>query len=206
MRNEQPIDDYLRALDRVNQDISREAIDRAIEILYETWRSGGTVFTMGNGGSASTATHFTCDLAKSANAPGKRRLRAVCLVDNIPLVSAWANDSGFASIFAEQLEPWLVEVDALVGFSVHGGSGFGDAGPWSQNLGRAMALAKDRGAKIIGFSGFGGGAMKELADVCIVVPIDTEPFGTPLVESYHVVLHHLICTALKQRIAETEDE
>jgi D-sedoheptulose 7-phosphate isomerase len=127
-------------------------------------------------------------------------------VDNVPLVSAWTNDSGFGSIFAEQLEPWLSEGDVVISLSVHGGSGEGDAGPWSQNIVRALCLAKERGARVIGFSGFGGGAVKDLADVCIVVPADSEPLGTPLVESCHVVLHHLICTALKERIARDGKE
>lgn len=65
-----------------------------------------------------------------------------------------------------------------------------------------MHLAKERGAKILGFSGFDGGLMKEMADVCLVVPAYSEPLGTALVESFHVVLHHLICTALRQKIKE----
>jgi D-sedoheptulose 7-phosphate isomerase len=125
------------------------------------------------------------------------------LGDNIPLVSALTNDSGFESIFVEQLRPCLKTGDLVVGLSVHGGSGAGELGPWSQNLVQAVALAKERGARTIGFSGFGGGALKGLTDVCIVVPWDSEPLGTLLVESYHVALHHLICGALKQRIADS---
>lgn len=194
------LEDYLEALAAIAHTLPRQAIEDAVSILFQAWREGKTVFTMGNGGSASTATHFACDLAKTASVPGRPRLKATALVDNIPLVSAWTNDSGFGSIFAEQLEPWLSEGDVVISLSVHGGSGEGDAGPWSQNIVRALRLAKERGARVIGFSGFGGGAMKDLADVCIVVPADSEPLGTPLVESCHVVLHHLICTALKERI------
>ena len=127
----------------------------------------------------------------------------MALGDNVPLVSAWTNDNGFGSIFAEQLEPWLQAGDVVIGISVHGGSGMGEAGAWSQNLPRAVALAKQRGAKVIGLSGFGGGALGEMADVCMVVPLDSEPFGTPLIESYHLTLHHLICLALKQKIADS---
>lgn len=194
------IGEYLKALERVNSSVDRRAVRKAVDILLEAWREGRTVFTMGNGGSASTATHFAADLAKCTMVPGKPRFKVISLNDNVPLTSAWTNDSGFGSIFAEQMEPWLREGDVLVGFSVHGGSGSGEAGPWSQNLVRAMALAKERKAKIVGFSGFDGGVMKEITDVCLVVPIDSEPLGTPLVESYHVVLHHLICLALKERI------
>jgi len=199
------IDDYLETLQEVTRSLPRRQIQQAIDILYDCWHQGGTVFTMGNGGSASTATHFACDLAKSTIVPGRRRLKTMALVDNIPLVSAWSNDSGFGSIFAEQLEPWLSEGDVLIGLSVHGGSGVGDAGPWSQNLSRAIGLAQERGARVIGFSGFDGGALKEMADLCLVIPVDEEPLATPLVESYHVLLHHLICTALRLRIAENHD-
>jgi len=200
------IDVYLDAVQEIGRALRREDIERAVDLLYEAWRHGKAVFTMGNGGSASTATHLACDLAKCTIVPGRRRFKAMALADNVPLVSAWTNDSGFGSIFAEQLEPWLQEGDVVIGLSVHGGSGAGDAGPWSQNLLRAVSLAKERGAKVIGFSGFDGGALKEMADVCLVIPIDEEPLGTPLVESYHAVLHHLICTALRLRIAESSDE
>jgi D-sedoheptulose 7-phosphate isomerase len=197
---------YLDTVQDIGRALPHEDIQRVVDILYGAWHQGRAVFTMGNGGSASTATHLACDLAKCTIVPGRRRLRVMALVDNTPLVSAWINDSGFGSIFAEQLEPWLSEGDVLIGLSVHGGSGAGEAGPWSQNLPRAVSLAKERGATVIGFSGFDGGALREMADVCLVIPIDEEPLGTPLVESYHVLLHHLICTALKLRIAEDENE
>ena len=200
------IRNYLSEVGRIAVDISVEDIEKAIEILFDAWKRGRQIFICGNGGSASTATHLACDLAKTTIVSDAKRFKVMALVDNTPLVSAWTNDSGFGSIFAEQLKPWLEEDDVVVGISVHGGSGEGDAGPWSQNLGRAIALAKERGARIIGFSGFGGGAIKEMADVCVVVPIDKEPLGTPLVESYHVVIHHLICSALKQRIVEDANE
>lgn len=196
------IDEYLQAMEEVGRGLPRAEIRRAVDILYVCWRRGGVVFAAGNGGSASTATHLACDLAKATIVPGRQRLKTVSLADNIPLNSAWTNDSGFASVFAEQLEPWLTEKDVLVALSVHGGSEEGDADPWSQNLPRAVALARQRGGRVIGLSGFGGGALARSADVCIVVPIDTEPLGTPLVESWHVAVHHLLCVALRERIEE----
>jgi D-sedoheptulose 7-phosphate isomerase len=200
MQNGTYITTYLDRMARITREIPRADIDHAIDILFDAWSRGSAVYVMGNGGSASTAAHLACDLAKYTITDGKPRFRVMGLNDNAPLVSAWTNDSGFGSIFVEQLRPWLAAGDVLVGISVHGGSGSGQAGPWSQNLGQAMALARERGARTIGFSGFTGGAMKEMADACIVVPIDEEPLGTPLVESWHVVLHHLICFTLRQRI------
>ena len=202
MQNAEFIELYFNELERIIGSIDRKKIDEVIETLFEVWRNDGTVFIMGNGGSASTATHFVCDLAKVTIVKDKKRFKVIGLTDNVPLVSAWTNDSGFGSIFVEQLRPFLKEGDVLIGLSVHGGSGEGEAGPWSQNLVQAMKLAQERRAKIIGFSGFDGGAMKKMADICVVVPIDTEPLGTPLVEAFHVVLHHLIAVALRQRIQE----
>lgn len=181
--------------------IDSSEYQKVLDILFDCYKRGGTVFIMGCGGSALTATHMAADLAKTVMVNGKVGFKTVSLVDNTPLVSAWANDKGWGSIFAGQLEPWLSSEDTLVGFSVHGGTKQGDeAGPWSQNLVPAMKLAKQRKAKIIGFSGFDGGAMKTMSDVALVVPIDYEPYGTPVIEAMHVVLHHSIIFDLKERI------
>jgi phosphoheptose isomerase len=168
---------------------------KVIEILLETLETGGTVFTMGCGGSASTATHFASDLAKTTLTQYSKRFKAISLVDNIPLVSAWTNDSGWNSIFIGQLEAWLTDKDVLVGFSVHGGNDI-----WSGNLTDAMKLAETRGAKIIGFSGFDGGAMRKMADACLTIPVPNDTYGTPLVEAMHVVLTHAIIFDLKERM------
>jgi D-sedoheptulose 7-phosphate isomerase len=173
---------------------------KVLDILFDCYKRKGTVFTMGCGGSASTASHFSADLAKTTIIKDKQRFKTISLVDNVPLVSAWTNDEGWGNVFSGQLEPWLTDKDVLIGFSVHGGNGKGNAGPWSQNLVSAMTLAKERKSKIIGFSGFDGGAMKEMSDACIVIPTESEVYGTPLVEAMHVVIHHGLIFELKERI------
>lgn len=194
---------YFQEIDKSSKLFSKSPeLVKVIKLLFNVWKRNGTVFAMGCGGSASTATHFAADLAKTVMAEGRRGFRAISLVDNIPLVSAWTNDQGWGTVFSGQLDPWLTKNDVLVGFSVHGGSGSGEAGPWSQNLVAAMKLANQRQAKIIGFSGFDGGAMKKMADVCLVVPINSEPYGTPGVEAFHVVLHHAIIYSLKNMIKQ----
>ena len=105
IRTDTIVDEYLTTLEEVTRGLPRRAIHQAVDILYECWLRGGTVFALGNGGSASTASHLACDLAKATMVPGRRRLKALALVDNVPLVSAWTNDSGFSSVFAEQLSP-----------------------------------------------------------------------------------------------------
>jgi D-sedoheptulose 7-phosphate isomerase len=199
MKNREFIEDYLDEISQVVKKISVEDTDKAIEILFQAWRNGNRVYTCGNGGSASTATHFTCDLIKTAAPEGKRGFQAECLNDNIPLMLALINDEGFDNLFLEQLRTKFREGDVLICISVHGGSGRDKASLWSQNLLKAMKYVKENGGKTIGLSGFDGGPMKEIADACIVVPADS----TPYVESLHLAIEHLICSCLKEKIAES---
>jgi D-sedoheptulose 7-phosphate isomerase len=195
--NQAYIDWFLQGVEEIVRKISRAEVDRAIEVLYAAWREGRTVFTVGNGGSAGTATHFAADLCKMTAIPGRPRLRALSLVDNVPLVSAIVNDDGWENVYTEQLETHYHDGDVLVAISVHGGRGADRAGAWSQNLMKAIDYVKRRGGATVGLAGFDGGAMREVCDVCVVVPYET----TPHVEGFHVVLHHLIAFCLAERIA-----
>jgi D-sedoheptulose 7-phosphate isomerase len=190
---------YLKELESIIKRVSWEEIDGVIRLLYEAWREGRQVFLAGNGGSASTATHFASDLAKFVSVEGKRRFRAVALTDNVPLVSALTNDLGWESVYVEQLKNLMREGDIFVVISVHGGSGADKAGVWSQNLLKAAKFVKDNGGKVVGLAGFDGGVLKQMADACIVVPVNS----TPHVEGFHVVLMHLICARLRVLIAES---
>ena len=198
MENLDFIRSYLSDIKEVTEKISMSDIDRAIGILFNAWEEENQVFICGNGGSASTATHFACDLNKTTITPGKNRFKVECLNDNIPLMLALVNDDGFENIFYEQLQAKFQKGDVLICISVHGGAGKDKAGLWSQNLLKAMNYAKQIGGKTIGLSGFDGGPIKEIADACIVVPIDS----TPQVESFHLSLEHLICCCLKHKIEE----
>jgi D-sedoheptulose 7-phosphate isomerase len=197
MTNGPYIDRFLAGIEEIVKSISREDIDRAIDALYRAWAERRTVFVAGNGGSAGTATHFAADLNKMTAIPGKPRLRALSLGDNVPLVSAIVNDEGWENLYTEQLETFYTPGDLLVTISVHGGKGRDKAGAWSQNLVKAIDWVKARGGTTIGLAGFDGGVMREMCDICIVVPYRT----TPHVEGFHVVLHHLLAFCLAERIA-----
>lgn len=197
MENGEFIEKYLKEMKIIIDKISRQNLDGIIQLLFEVWKNGNNVFICGNGGSASTATHFACDLAKGTIVEDKNRYKVICLNDNIPLMTALINDNGFDNLFSEQLLNLFKKGDVLIAMSVHGGSGKDKAGLWSQNLLKAMKLAQDLDGKAIGFSGFDGGAMRELADVCIVVPANS----TPQVESFHLAFEHLICNCLREKIA-----
>ena len=189
--------DYLAEVSKIASNLDRGAIDRAIEILYEAWKNDNQIFVIGNGGSASTSTHFACDLNKWVSDEADRKFRAFALVDNIPLMSALTNDNGWGEVYVEQLKNFFRKGDVLVAISVHGGSGSDKAGPWSQNLLRAVKFVKDNGGKVVGLSGFDGGVLKSASDACVVVPAES----TPHVEGMHLVLTHLMCEQLREKIA-----
>lgn len=205
MNNLPFIKQYFSEAKKIINKISLGEIDKVINILFEAWQQEATIFVMGNGGSASTASHFAADLTKytvmgASYEQRKKRFKVISLTDNMALNSAWTNDFGFDSIFAEQMEPWLKKNDVVIAISVHGGSGEMKVGKWSQNISKAFELAKERGAKLIGLAGDTGGLMKQMADVCVVIPTINKETLTPHVESFHVVVHHLIIHRLKQLI------
>ena len=189
--------DYLDEVSEIATGLDRGSIDRAIEILHTAWKNDNQVFIIGNGGSASTATHFACDLNKWVSDEADRKFRAFALVDNIPLVSALTNDNGWGDVYSEQLRNFFRKGDVLVAISVHGGSGSDRAGLWSQNLLKAVKYAKDNGGKVVGLAGFDGGVLKSAADACIIVPANS----TPHVEGMHLVLTHLMSEQLRGLIS-----
>ena len=190
-------DEYLAEVSKIASDISREDVDKAISVLYSAWKTDNQVFVIGNGGSASTSTHFACDLNKWVSDEADRKFRAFALVDNIPFVSALTNDNGWGEVYVEQLRNFFRKGDVLVAISVHGGSGSDKAGPWSQNLLRAVKYVKDNGGKVVGLSGFDGGVLKTAADACVVVPAES----TPHVEGMHLVLTHLMSEQLRALVS-----
>jgi D-sedoheptulose 7-phosphate isomerase len=197
--NEGSVRKFLAEFAGIAGRLSEADINSVIDILFEAWTKGRKIFIIGNGGSASTASHFACDLGKTTSVGAKKRFKVISLTDNVPLLTALTNDEGFASIFVEQLKNLLDQGDVVVAISVHGGTGRDKAAPWSQNLLAAIQYAKEKSARTIGLAGFDGGAFKEMTDACIVVPANS----TPYVESWHAALEHLICNCLRERIQNT---
>jgi len=184
------VTNFLDDVKKVSEELKGQSssIEKVISILKNVKDKDHTVFICGNGGSAGTAIHMTADLFKIAG------IKTICLNDNIPLVSALTNDEGWSDIYEYQLQRLYEYGDVLITISVHGGTGEDKAGQWSQNLNKAIAYVKLNSGTNIGFSGFDGGQMKNNCDVCIVIPAES----TPLVESFHVILHHLITFALQE--------
>jgi D-sedoheptulose 7-phosphate isomerase len=187
---------FVAEIARALDGLDLEPVDRAVAVLLNAYRRGRTVIAIGNGGSASTAAHFAADLGKFATG-SRTGFRALDCVSNLASVTAWTNDEGWEETWASILRPWLEPGDVLVAFSVHGGA------VWSGNLVRAILLARERGARTIGIAGAGGGRFRDLCDVPIVIPTPSQDLVTPITESLHVVVHHLVCAALRAEIGRT---
>ncbi len=175
------ISDALERLDRV-------ALSLVTDELTRAWREGRQVFLMGNGGSAAMASHMTNDLNKLTIVHSQRRLRAISLTDNVPLITAWANDADYERVFAEQLQGLCRPGDVVMAFSCSGNS---------RNVLAALRLARDLGASTIGFTGDHGGRMAGLVDILVKSPIG--PIYQQ--EDLHLVISHMLSATLRARIA-----
>jgi D-sedoheptulose 7-phosphate isomerase len=174
-----------------------DSLQRICDVLYEAYERDRTIFIFGNGGSAALASHMVCDLGKGTHCPppgslemtGIRRLKAIALTDNVPMITAWANDSSYDDIFAAQMENFVEPGDVAFGISGSGNS---------PNVLKALQLAREKGAITVGLTGFQGGKMKDLLDYGIIVPSNS----MQQIEDLHLVLAHMIFLNLKQRILE----
>ncbi len=166
--------------------LPHDKIRQIIDILAQARAEERQIFVMGNGGSAATASHFACDLGKGTIDPGKPRFKVIALTDNISLFSAWANDFGYERVFVEQLDSLAQSGDVAIGISGSGNS---------ENVLQAMDLARQRGLTTIGLTGFDGGRLKDKVEVCLLVDCQM----MEQIEDAHMVVEHLICTALRRR-------
>jgi D-sedoheptulose 7-phosphate isomerase len=182
---------YVKEIKHTLDNLPWEAIQRTIDVLQEARLSDRQVFIMGNGGSAATASHFACDLGKGTLMPGRPRFRVIALTDNMPLFSALANDFGYERVFMEQLASLVQPEDVVIGISGSGNS---------PNVLNAIFFAQQVGATTMGMTGFDGGRLKGIVDVCIHVP----NHRMEQVEDLHLMLEHRISTQLRQTMGLEE--
>lgn len=182
---------YFERYAKVVAGLPYSEIDRVIDLLHEAYDNARRVFLFGNGGSAALASHFACDLGKGTvpvEAPDKR-FRVLALTDNIPLITAWANDSSYDQIFAEQLRNFIQPGDVAFGIS---GSGC------SPNVLSALQVAREAQAVAVGLTGFKGGKMPQFCDFCIVIPSD----NMQIIEDLQLGISHAVFTVLRHRITQ----
>jgi len=182
---------YLNHLQRVLQRLDVGQIGRFIGTLLEARARGATIFFIGNGGSAATASHFANDLSVGTNSY-ERPFRAVSLTDNVAILTAVANDFGYEEIFVRSLRVLARKGDLLIGISASGNS---------PNMLRAFDYARDAGISTVAITAFDGGKMKAQADVSVHVPTEPKEYGPA--EDVHMVLDHLVSAYLMRYVRET---
>jgi D-sedoheptulose 7-phosphate isomerase len=188
----EPITDFLNYFSKSNavaRNLPFATIERVADLLYRAYETGRNVLLFGNGGSAALASHFACDLAKGTVLPDRfaKRFRAISLVDNLSLMSAWANDTSYERVFAEQLRNIVQSGDVAFGIS---GSGR------SPNVLLALHAAREAGAVTVGLTGYEGGKMHEVCDICIIIPSD----NMQIIEDLHLAVTHALFTVVRDRI------
>lgn len=176
------IEKYVQELSKVLRQLPFDQIARFVELLQQVREEGKTIFIFGNGGSAATASHFACDIGKGTVQEGKPRMRVVTLHD-ITTFSAYANDQGYEWVFAEPLRSLARKGDMAVGISASGNS---------PNVLKAMEVARELGLITVGLTGYGGGRLKNLVDLCIIVPSEDMQH----IEDAHLSIIHATFRAL----------
>jgi len=173
-----------KILDSLEVDLINK-IDKLASILSKTRENKNTIFIMGNGGSATTASHFVGDLSKGTIVEELPRFKAIALTDNAPNILAWANDVGYEEIFVEQLKNLMEPADVVIGISVSGNS---------MNVVKAIEYANRNGGLTIGLSGCSGGKLLKCAQENIHVPCSY----MQRVEDVHLLIEHLLTSLLRE--------
>ncbi len=181
------IDTYLTTLAQSVSALSRDDLRKVCDALMVAWREEHTIFIIGNGGSAATASHMMNDLNKLTITPGKHRFRAIALTDNMPLVTAWGNDVSFSVSFAEPLRNLMRPGDTVIAISTSGNS---------PNIVKAVEAAFEIGGTVIGLVGDVGGKLAEMADLVVRFP---DPHQGRQ-EDGHLIMNHIIAGELKERL------
>ena len=163
-------------------------INRALNLLQETFENGSTVYIFGNGGSSSTASHYQNDFNKGVSEHTQKKFNFQCLNDNAATVMAVANDIGFEEVFRFQLRGHLKPGDVVFALSESG---------ISRNVLNAVEYAREQGNQIIGLTGFDGGKLKGLSDISLHVPIRS----MQITEDIHLVFDHLMMSVFYQELA-----
>lgn len=173
------IKDYIELEIDTLKRIDVSAINEVMKLLEKARLNGNAVYICGNGGSAATASHFVGDFNKGVSINLDKKYNFVCLSDNLSSMLAIANDIGYDSVFEIPLHGRLKEGDLLIAISGSGNS---------ENVVRAVKYAKKCGNTVIGFTGYSGGKVKQLADYNLYVPID----NMQITEDIHMMFHHLM--------------
>ncbi len=182
---------YLRGVSDVLERLPVLAIKEVVERLFRAYCQDRAVYVFGNGGSAALASHIACDLGKGTTGRGTKLFRVLSLTDNVSLMTAWANDTSYENVFAAQLRPLIQAGDIALAISGSGNS---------PNVLSALGASREAGGFNVGLTGFEGGKMKALCDLCITTPSDNMQH----IEDSHVCVMHAVFLALCRLIRNSD--
>jgi D-sedoheptulose 7-phosphate isomerase len=182
------ITDYLKALQGVLTELSVDEVETVIGVFEQAYRDDRTIFICGNGGSATTASHWVCDFSKGTVSPAGKRIRMYSVGDNMAMLTAYANDVNYESVFSEPLKTYVRPGDVVLLLTASGNS---------PNVLAAAETAREMGATTVGLIGFGGGKLAKLVDHQIMV--NCREYGP--VEDLHLILDHIISLYMRKVVS-----
>ena len=188
MQSEDSIQDYLNSQIKVMSDLKEkiDIVEKILEVILEARDHGKQIYVMGNGGSASTSTHFVSDLLKTSITKDEKRFKAISLSDNIPVILAWSNDQSYDTIFVEQLKNFLQEGDIVIGISGSGNS---------LNVINGINYANQINAKTISLTGRDGGKLSKISNMNLTIPSN----DMLTIETMHLCVCHLLTTLIRNK-------
>ena len=180
------INDYIEksiiCLENMKNHVSQ--IEKISQLLINARDEKRSIFLLGNGGSASNASHYFCDMNKTSNMNNENRFKAISLVDNMPIISAYTNDISFNSVFTEQLKNFFQEKDILIAISGSGNS---------KNVIDAVEYVKEKNGIVVGLTGFDGGILKSKCNECLIIPSDS----MYRIEDMHLMINHILTSIFR---------
>ncbi len=179
------IKNYLSALTQVIESFPVKELAEITKLIQDARENESTIFVCGNGGSWATAAHMVCDFGKNTRLSDRKRIKVIGLGDNIPSLTAYANDEGYDRVFAEPLINLMGPGDVLIAISGSGNS---------PNVLEAVKAAKEIGGISIGLTGFEGGQLKNMVDHPLVIPSNS----MEIIEDFHMIVDHLLTICLRQ--------
>jgi len=181
-------DTYICDLKEVLDDFPHEQFERVIDAMLDAYYNDKHIFTMGNGGSASTASHWVCDINKGCSLGKEKKFKMMCLNDSISTMLAYANDLSYEDVFVEQLKNFFVSGDVVIGISGSGNS---------ENVLRAIDYANNNGGTTVGLCGYSGGKLFQRVDIPVLAKVD----DMQKVEDIHMIVAHMSMQRIIQKVS-----
>lgn len=188
---EEQIKQYFEKLQNTILNIDISEIETCAKVLLNAYENGKQIFICGNGGSASTASHFACDINKGVSYGLDKRFKIIPLTDNLATITAYTNDVEYDIVFVEQLRNFFNSGDVLIGISGSGNS---------KNVLHAIEYVNANGGRTIGWTGFNGGKLKEISHYSI----NANAMDMQISEDIHMISTHVMMKILRKALTGSE--